>query len=46
MERRTIQFTSEGFRSQEVEIAPDIPMQTLSKRYAVIKEEVRYFLSV
>jgi hypothetical protein len=40
MERRTIQFTAEGFRSQEIEIAPDIPMQSLSKRYAVIKEEV------
>eukprot|EP01036_Dinobryon_divergens_P024305 gene24305-32741_t len=42
MERRTIQFTAEGFRSQEIEIAPDIPMQSLSKRYAVIKEEDMY----
>ena len=44
MERRTIQFTAEGFRSQEIEIAPDIPMQSLSKRYAVIKEEVSCYL--
>ena len=46
MERRTIQFTAEGFRSQEIEIAPDIPMQSLSKRYAVIKEEVSYFSNI
>lgn len=40
---RTVQFTAEGFRSQEIEIAPDVPMQKLSKRYAVIKEEVSFF---
>mmetsp|Transcript_34360 Transcript_34360/g.49955 ORF Transcript_34360/g.49955 Transcript_34360/m.49955 type:complete len:374 (-) Transcript_34360:1980-3101(-) len=40
--KRTIQFTSQGFRSQEVEIAPDIPMQTVSKRYSLIKQEDTY----
>ena len=37
---RTLHFSSLGFRSQEIEIAPDIPSETLSKRYPLIVDEV------
>jgi hypothetical protein len=40
-DRRTLQFSSQGFRTQEIEIAPDVLEETVSKRQPLIQEEVR-----
>lgn len=37
--KRTMRFTAQGFRSQEIEIAPDAD-DPRSKRYDIIAEEV------
>eukprot|EP01038_Epipyxis_sp_PR26KG_P007173 gene7173-9782_t len=37
--KRNLYFASQGLRSQEIEVAPDLPSDTLSKRYGLIVNE-------
>jgi hypothetical protein len=41
MEKRTFHFSATGFKSQQIEIAPDLAGDVQSKRYPLIDDEVQ-----